>query len=160
MAETTNPASAIAPRRRLSAGSFFGRSALHRSAQEWRVGSRLAWTLFLVPLAGTLVIFASRVSDRLFFFLTREDGPLEWTQVAGSVTAAVFALATALLLRGRGDYLVAALYGLFAAGCVFLAGEEISWGQRLFGLETPSRLREVNVQEELTVHNILPCEPP
>jgi len=34
------------------------------------------------------------------------------------------------------------------------AGEEISWGQRLFDIETPQLLKEVNVQNEITLHNI------
>lgn len=34
------------------------------------------------------------------------------------------------------------------------AGEEISWGQRLIGLETPEALASVNKQNELNIHNI------
>ena len=36
--------------------------------------------------------------------------------------------------------------------CLF--GEEISWGQRLLGLQTPEFIGEFNVQRELTVHNL------
>jgi hypothetical protein len=35
-----------------------------------------------------------------------------------------------------------------------LAGEEISWGQRIFGLETPAALEEVNLQDEINLHNL------
>lgn len=34
------------------------------------------------------------------------------------------------------------------------AGEEISWGQRLLGIETPEIVKEINVQDELTIHNL------
>lgn len=34
------------------------------------------------------------------------------------------------------------------------AGEEISWGQRIFGIDTPAFLKEVNRQGELNLHNI------
>ncbi|MGE5248813.1 MAG: hypothetical protein ACM3QS_01255 [Bacteroidota bacterium] len=34
------------------------------------------------------------------------------------------------------------------------AGEEISWGQRMFGFETPNLIKERNVQKELTLHNL------
>ncbi len=37
---------------------------------------------------------------------------------------------------------------------VFAAGEEISWGQRIFGLATPDFLIGLNSQDELNVHNI------
>lgn len=33
--------------------------------------------------------------------------------------------------------------------------EEIAWGQKLFGFETPEKIREINFQGELTFHNLL-----
>ena len=36
----------------------------------------------------------------------------------------------------------------------FGAGEEISWGQRILGFETPESLSEVNRQEEFNLHNL------
>ena len=33
-------------------------------------------------------------------------------------------------------------------------GEEISWGQRVFGFETPEALKEVNEQDEFNLHNL------
>lgn len=40
-------------------------------------------------------------------------------------------------------------------GVFFLATmEEISWGQRIFGVETPNLIKDVNVQKELTFHNL------
>ena len=35
-----------------------------------------------------------------------------------------------------------------------IAGEEISWGQRIFDLATPDYLSSVNEQDELNFHNI------
>ncbi len=37
---------------------------------------------------------------------------------------------------------------------VFVAGEEISWGQRLIGFATPDALMDINAQEEFNLHNI------
>jgi hypothetical protein len=36
----------------------------------------------------------------------------------------------------------------------FGAGEEISWGQRIFGFKTPESLAQVNKQDELNLHNL------
>lgn len=33
-------------------------------------------------------------------------------------------------------------------------GEEISWGQRIFGWETPEALEEINMQDEFNIHNL------
>ena len=37
----------------------------------------------------------------------------------------------------------------------FVAGEEISWGQRIFALETTDYFKEHNDQEELNLHNLV-----
>lgn len=42
----------------------------------------------------------------------------------------------------------------FALLFFFGAGEEISWGQRIFNINTPETLAAINSQEELNVHNI------
>lgn len=36
----------------------------------------------------------------------------------------------------------------------FGAGEEISWGQRIFGIDQPAVLADENVQDELNIHNL------
>jgi hypothetical protein len=41
-----------------------------------------------------------------------------------------------------------------AALFFFGAGEEISWGQRILGFETPPALGQVNRQEEFNLHNL------
>ena len=44
----------------------------------------------------------------------------------------------------------------FLLGCLFFLGfgEEISWGQRIFGFETPELLNEINAQQETNIHNL------
>ena len=37
---------------------------------------------------------------------------------------------------------------------IVCCGEEISWGQRILGIETPDLIRSVNVQNEISLHNI------
>jgi hypothetical protein len=46
---------------------------------------------------------------------------------------------------------------LFAFAMVFFvaAAEEVSWGQRIFGIETPNLIKDVNVQKEITLHNLI-----
>ncbi|MDH3297620.1 MAG: tetratricopeptide repeat protein [Gemmatimonadota bacterium] len=43
---------------------------------------------------------------------------------------------------------------LFGVASFVIAMEEIAWGQRLIGLDTPSALGRINYQNELTVHNL------
>ena len=87
-------------------------------------------------------------------WLEGEDGVSEWWSVATYLAAAGMAGATAWLLHGlrhRNLFWLQILLGV-----VFFLGamEEMSWGQRLFGWGTPAVLIEVNVQREITLHNL------
>ncbi len=42
---------------------------------------------------------------------------------------------------------------LVTLACIYIAGEEISWGQQLVGWGTPEWVREVNDQRETNLHN-------
>jgi hypothetical protein len=41
---------------------------------------------------------------------------------------------------------------------LFAAGEEISWGQRLFEIGTPPELASINSQGELNVHDVVEAQ--
>lgn len=41
-----------------------------------------------------------------------------------------------------------------AAVLFAVAGDEISWGQRILGIETPEDLKQINTQGEITFHNL------
>lgn len=56
--------------------------------------------------------------------------------------------------RHRAGGLVVGFYLVFSVGLLFTAMEEVAWGQWLFGFRTPSVFNEINVQGELTLHNI------
>ncbi|MCG8456013.1 MAG: hypothetical protein MI919_07005 [Holophagales bacterium] len=44
---------------------------------------------------------------------------------------------------------------LFLGMLLFVAfGEELSWGQHLIGYETPEKIKEINAQEEVNLHNL------
>jgi hypothetical protein len=120
---------------------------------EW-VSRPTALGLLVLPLVGAVVVVVSAAYRPLFRLLTREDRVLEWIQFFGLVAGVVLGAVVAVLLWRSGRRLPAVLWGLFALGCFFVAGEEIAWGQRILGLETPERLADINHQEEITVHNI------
>ena len=79
----------------------------------------------------------------------------------------VFEDLTALYLFGTGVIFAAALYFFRSAPWLlrlcylglallffFGAGEEISWGERIFDWDDHNLIKGVNVQEELTIHNL------
>jgi len=78
--------------------------------------------------------------------LQQEDRFVEWWTVTLFAAAGVIGLRSGLAERRVFDLLVA----LF---CLFVAGEEFSWGQRLLGFTPPAAFLEHNIQQEFTLHN-------
>lgn len=81
-----------------------------------------------------------------------EDGPAEWLQFLACAGACVHAVRVAWARRSIGG-LPLWSWLLLAVFCFLLAGEEISWGERITGLGLDA-IRSINAQEETTVHNI------
>ena len=99
-----------------------------------------------------LLTLAERAPAR-FEHAMREDGWAEWATFCAFALAA--GLAVHALLRTRQQSLQrVALLGL-ALFCVFVAGEEISWGQRLLGFRPPALFLANNHQQESNFHNLL-----
>ena len=82
--------------------------------------------------------------------LIREDAWVENLTAIGLFLAGLLLFATAWMERSFARRCVYILGGL---AMVFGAGEEISWGQRIFGFATPGFLLDVNNQKEFNVHN-------
>ncbi|HSH45824.1 MAG TPA: hypothetical protein VK966_08210, partial [Longimicrobiales bacterium] len=103
-----------------------------------------AHVLAVVWVAGMLALGFTRPD--VYEAILQEDRFVEWWTV--SLFGAAGFLALRLAWRER--RLFDALVGAF---CVFVAGEEFSWGQRLLGLTPPDYFLEHNYQQEMTLHN-------
>lgn len=106
----------------------------------------------LIIAVGYLLFFTNLP---LFELYTKEDHLVEWLTVIGLLMGSFVSLRRALRLggsRGWMMFLTALLLGLvlFVA-----AGEEISWGQRIFGIESPEYFKENNTQQETNFHNLI-----
>ncbi|RMG19824.1 MAG: hypothetical protein D6729_04360, partial [Deltaproteobacteria bacterium] len=122
----------------------------HRAA--WRERGALLTLLVLDAVAGLLALVAG-IAPETFGRWMQEDGPAEWATFWAFLLAGALVLTRLKGLFGRRLALVLAV--LLSAFCLFVAGEEISWGQRLFGFEPPALFLEKNFQQELNVHNFL-----
>ena len=93
--------------------------------------------------------------ERVFPFLFDEDGFFEYMTTLFFLIASVFFI---LALKKRYDsitpYTRLFIFGL-GLFCFVVGMEEISWGQRIFGIETPEPYKEINFQGETTVHNLV-----
>jgi glucan phosphoethanolaminetransferase (alkaline phosphatase superfamily) len=106
---------------------------------------------FIVAAFGAVTAVMGKSAYKWF---TAEDGFSENLQV-------VFWLMTFILcffiMRQEwrsGDRLIAVLYGVLSVAVFFLIGEELSWGQRIFGWATSEEFAAINKQHETNIHNI------
>jgi hypothetical protein len=104
------------------------------------------------------VIFLAFLVIRLWpfdFFMNMvlEDHFVEWNQFFVILFAGFIAFATSRVLWKKQKFF-AILYILFSLGAFFIAGDEISWGQRILSFQTPKDIAMHNYQSEFTVHNL------
>jgi hypothetical protein len=92
------------------------------------------------------------LSDRLL----EEDGVNEWLGTIALFAGSGLALSAWFATRNDPDYRGVKRLLLLALALVlfFGAGEEISWGQRIFGWGTPSGVAKANLQGETNLHNL------
>jgi hydrogenase/urease accessory protein HupE len=108
----------------------------------------LLWAIAMLLVAS--VILAIGAPNFFVQVFAAEDGPVE-------TATALFLLVAGLMLawRIRGlSGLGAALTGVYALLFLFAAGEEISWGQRIFGWNSNDFFATHNAQGETNLHNL------
>lgn len=109
--------------------------------------------------AGALFALGALLSivNRPFFEQSyiREDGLLEWLTMLALASAAFAVAARLWRHRARANLRQRFVWCGIALLFAFGAGEEISWGQRLFAIESPEFFLERNAQGETNLHNLV-----
>jgi len=114
-----------------------------------RLGGNAAIALVLLASLAVYALFPEH-----FYRAVQEDEYLEWGTFWAFLAAGIIYLRTAAEngFAPRSSWCLLAL----AAFCLFVAFEEISWGQRLLGYQPPEYFLERNYQQEFNLHNIVP----
>lgn len=110
------------------------------------VGGSLAIALLYTGL-GRYYLSPSQLA-----IINREDGVIESVSAFLFLACAIVSLL--LAFRFTHHRARAVMHSLMALGFFILAGEEVSWGQRIFGWETINAVNELNVQRETNIHNM------
>lgn len=84
--------------------------------------------------------------------LAKEDGFIENMQFLVLLFSGVVALHVSTRIFSK-NKLLSVVFLLTACVLIFVAGDEISWGQRILGISSPEYFLQNNAQEEITVHN-------
>ncbi len=122
---------------------------MNSNATTRRIRSVALW---LIPTILFVFIVLAVFSRKSFFFLLREDGWIEWFTFAGLIISGIYALKIALGIRRRHHY-NHWFFFLFFAFALLAGLEEISWGQRVFGIESNEFFQKYNGQKETNLHN-------
>jgi hypothetical protein len=130
------------------------RAGLRAEAREWGISERLATRLFVWPIVAAILVALTAVYRPLFNVFVDEDRLVEWAQFFALAGLVVLGSMIGVRLARMGQRSFAALFIIAAIGALFIAGEEISWGQRLLGWVTPGDLADINKQGETNIHNI------
>lgn len=113
------------------------------------------FSLLAIICALTVLLL---VNHDLYTLMSREDRLFEYlSALALAITGVFFMLSlkhsnrdTSFMYKNWRSILLLIL----GIGFLLTAGEEISWGQRIFSIQTPEALQEINDQDEFNFHNI------
>ncbi len=114
---------------------------------------RALMSMVITLLMATVGIYLWDPKYFMFSFAA-EDGFVEYGTALALLLACVVLIRNGLSIRGRATRLMVGLTFFYAFLFFFGAGEEISWGQRIFGWETSEAMKEINRQDEINLHNI------
>jgi len=108
--------------------------------------------LVVIPLIYLTLL----LPDATFSWLIREERPIEGLGALSLLACSIACLVLWRQVRGSERWPTLRRLGLLALAVVFFFGfgEEISWGQRIFGFGTPESIQAANAQDETTVHNL------
>jgi hypothetical protein len=106
-------------------------------------------------ITGTAGLLAMMyVKPGLADTLSYEDGVVEWLSAAFLIAASIAMIITAIHLFSKRYVLQASIAVLISLLFFVIAMEEISWGQRILGIESSQFFLENNKQREMNFHNL------
>ncbi len=108
--------------------------------------------IFYLPLfLQAFGFYMAFYQARLFWYMEKEDSLTETLTFVVYVLLAFLCFKIAIQIRKKKLFTI--LFVLAALIFVLIAGEEISWGQRIFNFETPEHIAKNNTQKEFNLHN-------
>ena len=114
------------------------------------------WVWLAFPVALITVVYFIAYYDAEFYFrwIAGELGLLELGQPVIAAVAACYGLRILALRPAWPKKWLGPWTVLLVLGCIYIVGEEVSWGQQLVGWGTPEWMDRLNDQGETNLHNI------
>ena len=112
----------------------------------------LYYLMFIYGFVYILPFGRDFIGISWFDWLRKEDGPLEWIQFIEYLSSSILAFIVFIKQKKKRN-LNSIIWLLIAFLSFVVAGEEISWGERLTGLGIDT-ISKLNVQGETNFHNL------
>jgi hypothetical protein len=105
----------------------------------------------------TLASIAMKYLNNDFYltYVVAEDRIVEWLTVIGLALTSLACLRRVVILKGKRPALFMIMTALLGLVFFFGAGEEISWGQRIFDTQSSEFFQQHNAQGETNLHNMV-----
>ena len=134
---------------------FTGR--INSDSKEFGINFPTQIGIFILPFILTAVFyyFLFYTEYATFYKIMRkENQPVELITFIFLLVSSLFGFLLFYKLLRAGNKIISVFYFVFALGLLFVAMEEISWGQWFFKFHTPQYFRGINRQTEFNLHNI------
>lgn len=114
------------------------------------------WIWLWFPPLLAVIVFATRLADPAFYdrYIEGEHALVELATPVVALCGFVVGLTMLGMLREIPSRAMRAWVVLITLACLYLGGEELSWGQQLFQWETPAVIEQLNDQRETNLHNM------
>ncbi|MFT3904109.1 MAG: hypothetical protein QM727_13115 [Niabella sp.] len=113
------------------------------------------WILAGVAIMVLVGIFLFFFNRDAFMIYIEEDGFVEWLTVVGLLGGSFASFGRLGKLWGKRSWWFLFVTAGIAVFLFFAAGEEISWGQRIFHIHSSEFFIENNAQGETNLHNLV-----
>jgi hypothetical protein len=114
--------------------------------------------IFLAPVGGMVCFYAFKQAagqeNSLYLLAVKEDSLVEYLSAILLFAAVPVSLVVSRRAWASGLKLAAAFHLGLAVFMLFMGLEEISYGQRIFGYDTPPEIAADNTQREFNFHNL------
>ena len=121
-------------------------------------GSELTKNIWLtLPLLLTAIVLAAYLSLKYrtyVYWFEREIGFIELATPTILIFAIFYGVRVFQLRNQLPVWWLKIWMVLVTLGCVYFAGEDLSWGQHIIGWDTPEEIKAINDQQETNIHNI------
>lgn len=114
---------------------------------------KIAIFLFPLLILAIFIIIKLRFAE-VYRPLMWEDSYIEYAQFLFFFLSTFISLYISITFFRSGFKIMGCLYLFLAIGLLLISFEEISWGQRIFNIQTTDFFNQHNYQDEITLHNL------